>query len=245
MIASFESGFLPQTLRRRIFLSVLGAAMAVSLVSVTFGQQGGVSLSGSIQDPSGARIPWVWVLITDSARGVTEATTSGADGAYRIAGLEPSGDYNVRVSKLGFEQYRQAVDITADKRLDITLQVGRIEERIVVSGKRPERDPSEPKTPRRRTRVGGNVRKAMLIHHVPPLYPADAESEGVEGTVLLEAVIDKEGKPSGIKAVNSMVDRRLVTAAIEAVKQWRYKPVLLNGSPIAIVTEISVAFQLL
>ena len=88
------------------------------------------------------------------------------------------------------------------------------------------------------------MRKAQLVRHVNPIYPPSARSEGVEGTVLLEAVIDKEGRPSGLKAVNSMVDPRLIEAAMEAVKQWRYNPVLLNGRPVEIVTTISVAFQL-
>ena len=183
--------------------------------------------------------------IVDAARGVTEATTSGADGSYRIAGLDPSANYELRVTKPGFKEHRQAVDPAADKRLDVTLQVGGVREEIVVIAQRkPDRDASQPKAPRRRIRVGGNVRKAQLVRHVSPIYPPSAQSEGVEGTVLLEAVIDKEGRPSGIKAVNSMVDPRLIEAAMEAVKQWRYNPVLLNGRPVEIVTTISVAFQL-
>ncbi len=241
----FESGLLARATRRRIALAAPAAAAAVSIVSVTFGQQGGVSLSGSVQDPSGARIPRAAVRVVDSARGATEATTSGADGAYRIAGLDPSSNYEIRVRKPGFKEHRQVVDLAADKRLDITLQVGGIQEEIVVIAERkPVEEPAQPKAPRRRVRVGGNVRKAQLVHHVSPVYPPGAESEGVEGTVLLEAVIDKEGRPTGLKAVNSMVDPRLVDAALEAVKQWRYNPVLLNGRPVEIVTTISVAFQL-
>ena len=241
----FESGLLVRTIRRRIALAVLSAAAAVSLVSVTLGQQGGVSLSGSVQDPSGARIPRASVRVVDSARGATEATTSGADGAYRIAGLDPSSNYEIRVRKPGFKEHRQVVNLAADRSLDITLQVGGIQEEIVVIAERkPVEEPAQPKAPRRRIRVGGNVRKAQLVRHVSPVYPPGAESEGVEGTVLLEAVIDKEGRPTGLKAVNSMVDPRLVDAAMEAVKQWRYNPVLLNGRPVEIVTTISVAFQL-
>ena len=242
----FESGLLCATARRRTVLAALGAAAALSLVSVAVGQQGGITLSGSIQDPSGARIPRVSLRIVDAARGVTEAATSGADGSYRIEGLEPAAEYEIRAAKPGFREHCQSVDLSADKRLDITLEVGRIEEEIVVVADRDlsRDDASAPQGPRRRIRVGGNVRKAMLVRHVNPVYPPDAAREGVEGTVLLEAVIDKEGKPTGLKAVNSMIDPRLIDAAMEAVKQWRYKPVLLNGRPIEIVTTVSVAFQL-
>lgn len=231
--------------RRRIAWAALRAAAAAVLVSVAFGQQGRVSLSGSIQDPSGARVPRASLRIVDAARGVTEATTSGADGAYRIEGLDPSADYEIRAAKPGFREYRQSVDLTADKRLDIVLEVGRVEEEIVVvADRQAARDAPAPQGPRRRVRVGGNVRRAMLVRHVSPVYPPGAAGEGVEGTVLLEAVIDKEGKPIGLKAINSMVDPRLIDAALEAVKQWRYKPVLLNGRAIEIVTTVSVAFQL-
>ncbi len=92
--------------------------------------------------------------------------------------------------------------------------------------------------------MGGNVQPAKLLQQVQPIYPTGAQQEGVEGTVLLEAVISKEGAPMGLKAVNSVVDQRLVDAAIEAVRYWRYKPTLLNGQPVEVVTTMSVIFQL-
>ncbi len=66
----------------------------------------------------------------------------------------------------------------------------------------------------------------------------------MEGTVLLEAVISQEGEPLGLKAINTVVDQRLVSAAIEAVRLWRYEPVLLNGKPVEVVTTVNVTFRL-
>ena len=70
------------------------------------------------------------------------------------------------------------------------------------------------------------------------------KAEGVEGTVLLRAVISKEGTPLNLEVFNRLVDARLVEAAIDGVRQWRYQPTLLNGAPVEVVTEIQVNFRL-
>ncbi|MDE0167453.1 MAG: M56 family metallopeptidase [Bryobacterales bacterium] len=238
----FHSGMLSGAVRRKLTAAGLTAAVLLSLVSPTLGQSSGITLSGSVQDASGARIPEAIVLIVDSAGGNTEATTTSADGSYRIHGLAPAPAYRIEVRARGFATYEQQVDLTVDKHLDITLDVSPIEEMIVVSGSRPAVEAGTFTTSRHR--VGGNVEKAKLIHHVPPVYDKDVQREGVEGTVVLEAVISKQGEPMGLKPINTLVDRRLVTAAMQAVRQWRYKPMLLNGQPIEAATTISVAFQL-
>ena len=238
----FHSGMLRGAARRRLTAAGLTAAVLLSLVSPTLGQSSGITLSGSVQDASGARIPEAIVLIVDSAGGNTEATTTSADGSYRIHGLAPAPAYRIEVHARGFATYEQQLDLTVDKHLDITLEVSPIEEMIVVSGSRPTVEAGTFTTSRHR--VGGNVEKAKLIHHVPPVYDKDVQREGVEGTVLLEAVISKQGEPMGLKPINTLVDRRLVTAAMQAVRQWRYKPMLLNGQPIEAATTIRVAFQL-
>ncbi len=238
----FHSGMLRGAVRRRLTAAALTAAVLLSLVSTALSQSSGVTLSGSVQDAGGARIPRAIVLIVDSASGNTEATTTSANGSYRIHGLAPAPAYRIDVSARGFAIHKQKVDLTVDKHLEITLEVSPIQEMIVVSGSRPALE--SPTFRMSGIRVGGNVEKAKLIHHVPPIYGMDVQREGVEGTVLLEAVISKQGEPLGLKPINTVVDRRLVTAAMEAVLKWRYHPTLLNGQPIEALTTISVAFQL-
>ena len=238
----FHSGMLRGAVRRRLTAAALTAAVLLSLVSTALSQSSGVTLSGSVQDAGGARIPRAIVLIVDSASGNTEATTTSANGSYRIHGLAPAPAYRIDVSARGFAIHKQKVDLTVDKHLEITLEVSPIQEMIVVSGSRPALE--SPTFRMSGIRVGGNVEKAKLIHHVPPIYGMDVQREGVEGTVLLEAVISKQGEPLGLKPINTVVDRRLVTAAMEAVRLWRYHPTLLNGQPIEALTTISVAFQL-
>jgi protein TonB len=81
-----------------------------------------------------------------------------------------------------------------------------------------------------------------LIHQVRPVYPKEARKEHIEGTVRLDVVISKTGELSEILLVsgNSM----LVPAAMDAVKQRRYAPTLLNGEPVEIKTTIDINFNL-
>jgi TonB family protein len=82
------------------------------------------------------------------------------------------------------------------------------------------------------------------LKHVPPSYPGDLVAKGVEGTVLLEAVVGTNGEMLSVGTQNSSVDPDLIKAAIEAVQQWRYEPTLLNGQPTEIVTTVTVDFRL-
>ncbi|MYB54651.1 MAG: TonB family protein [Acidobacteriia bacterium] len=241
----FESGLLSTAVARCVVVVALVASLALSCVTAAFAQSRGVALTGSVQDPSGARVPWASVVLTEGDKDLSEATTSGADGSFRIEGLEPSASYQVEVhGPVGFVSHRQALDLTSNARLDVTLAMKRVAEAIVVSGTRPARDRSQPRSGRRRIRVGGNVREARLVHHTPATYPPDAEREGVTGTVVLEAVIGADGKPASVATVNSIVDGRLADAAARAVRQWRYDPALLNGRPVEVTMTIHVAFEL-
>jgi protein TonB len=93
-----------------------------------------------------------------------------------------------------------------------------------------------------RIRVGGTVSAARLIYQPKPEYPELARMTRTEGAVEFEAVIGKEGTIEELKVVRG--HPLLVKAALEAVRQWRYQPTLLNGDPIEVVTEITVTFKL-
>jgi TonB family protein len=72
----------------------------------------------------------------------------------------------------------------------------------------------------------------------------DLQQLGIEGTVVMRAVISTTGDLLNVEAVTSDVDARLVQAALDAVRQWKYQPTLLNGQPVEVVTTITVDFQL-
>ena len=93
-----------------------------------------------------------------------------------------------------------------------------------------------------RIRVSSGVSSGLLVKKVAPVYPPDARQANTQGTVVLRANIDKEGNVSNLLLVSG--DPMLAPAAIEAVKQWKYRPYLLNGEAVEVETTIQVNFAL-
>lgn len=93
-----------------------------------------------------------------------------------------------------------------------------------------------------RVRVSQGITKGLLIHRVEPRYPTLARSARVQGDVILTAVISTTGEIVNLQLVSG--HPMLVPEAIAAVKQWRYKPYLLNGQPVEVETTITVIFSL-
>jgi protein TonB len=102
--------------------------------------------------------------------------------------------------------------------------------------------PPPPKANLQRIRVGGNVQQAKMDHMVQPIYPTIAKTAHIQGTVILHAIIDKDGSVQELQYVSG--PPLLMRAAMDAVKQWRYAPTLLNGDPVQVDTTISVVFTL-
>jgi TonB family protein len=94
----------------------------------------------------------------------------------------------------------------------------------------------------RRVRVSQDVSAGLLITKVLPVYPSTAQQARVQGTVVLQAAISRDGTVEALRGISG--HPMLIPAAIEAVKQWRYKPYVINGKPVAVVTQISVNFTL-
>lgn len=101
--------------------------------------------------------------------------------------------------------------------------------------------PPKPVTPQR-IRVGGNVQAASLLRQVQPIYPQIARTAHISGTVLLHAVIAKDGTIQELTYVSGPA--LLMRSAMDAVREWRYKPTLLNGEPVEVDTTIQVVFSL-
>jgi len=96
--------------------------------------------------------------------------------------------------------------------------------------------------PPQRVRVSSGVISGLLIHKVAPIYPIEARQARIQGTVVLQAEISKEGRIADLHLISG--PRELVSAAIGAVQQWRYKPYLLAGEPVEVETQIQVNFEL-
>jgi periplasmic protein TonB len=93
-----------------------------------------------------------------------------------------------------------------------------------------------------RVRVSAGVTSGLLIRKVNPNYPPLARQARISGTVVLHAVISKDGSIENLSLVSG--HPMLAPAAIDAVKQWKYKPYLLNGEPVEVDTEVQVNFTL-
>jgi TonB family protein len=90
-------------------------------------------------------------------------------------------------------------------------------------------------------RIGGSINPPRKIKDVKPIYPADAAAAGVTGTVILEAVMAKDGSVRNIAVLRSIP--LLDQAAVDAVRQWMFTPTLLNGVPVEITMTVSVTFE--
>ncbi|HEY3439983.1 MAG TPA: M56 family metallopeptidase [Paludibaculum sp.] len=235
---------------RTLITAALGALMLmVPLAAVrmpAFALTGGVS--GTVKDPSGATVPKAKVVVsfTDSTR--REVGYTNDVGEFSLAPI-PDGTYNVSVAKPGFALLElKGIPVVKGESapLQIILQTGKVTETVNVSGTGTPAvaPPPVPSGEPKRILVGGNVQGVKLIKKAMPSYPAECKAAGIQGSVMFKAVISKEGDILNLTQINQIVDRRLVDAATEAVKQWKYQPTLLNGNPVEVITEIDVNFTL-
>jgi len=91
--------------------------------------------------------------------------------------------------------------------------------------------------------INAGITPGALLARVPPIYPPMARAARISGTVVIQAMIGKDGTIQNAKVVYSP-DDSLSLAALDAVRQWRYQPYMLNGEPVAVMTTINVGFTL-
>lgn len=111
--------------------------------------------------------------------------------------------------------------------------------------RRPAEPPPAKEKEKRATQplpVGGKVQEAKLLQRVLPVYPSLAKQMRIQGTVNLRSIIAKDGTVQYLEVLEG--HPFLAKAALEAVRQWRYQPTLLNGEPVEVVTTIAVNFRL-
>jgi TonB family protein len=236
--------------RRAGMLSAVAAlCLLLPLAALSLpGQNQSGKLSGTIHDPSGTGVRNATVILTEHKSNTAVMTASDADGNFRFQPL-PAGEYEMKVVKRGFETYRTpelALEPGRDLSQNVTLDIAGVMEEVdvVPEGTVKPLPESEKGGKPSRLRLGGEVQASKLVNKVMPVYPASAKAAGVQGTVILHAVIGMDGRPLSLRVMNNDIDPDLARAAIEAVSQWRYRPTLLNGEPIEIDTTIMVNFSL-
>ena len=245
--AMLDPGMRREGVTRKLFAcaAMLTAAVLLPLASMKAPAQGSTGkVSGIVTDPSGGVVPRARVIMTNTEGRNKELTTTTSAGEYQFSAIPP-GRYTMEVSAPGFQLYTQTGVVVAAGSAVIqnaSLQVGKIRETMKVVGEGRAAQPSPVQSGR--IRVGGGLQASKMTHQERPVYPAHLKAAGVEGSVLMKAVIGRDGSILNLEVVNTEVHPDLVTAARDAVSKWRYEPTLLNGEPVEVVTEIEVNFTL-
>jgi TonB family protein len=225
----FDQGFSKQggsTMKRTILATLLTSA-GLSAATIT----------GSVSDPNGAALSDVKVLLSNPDTGAKQEAITGADGKFSLEG-DGAGQYILSLEKPGFVSIFREFDVKGDTKMDREFTMA-TEGGEPVADKVVSTTEEQPKS----VRIGGRVAESNLTTKVQPIYPEAAKAARVQGTVNIEATISKDGVPIELRVLSSPGDD-LSQSALEAVRQWRYRPTLLNGNPIEIVTAIIVNYTL-
>jgi TonB family protein len=231
-------------LTRRTVIGLAAAAFAVLLPAAVLrgAQAGPQTLEGVVYDSTGAVVPGVQVtLVTGVAR--TNVETDAA-GHFAFDAVAP-GKYQLETALPGFRSLRQPLELrgNGDWTRAITMQIGDLKETVSVRGSRvtPAAPAAAGPTP---VRVGGNIRVPRKLADVKPEYPERMREAGLEGHVPLEAIIAIDGHVASVRVATADVHPDFAMAAIDAVRQWRFSPTLLNGRAVEVMMTVTVDFSL-
>jgi len=201
-------------------------------------------LTGTIYDVSGAVMPGVQVMLVD-ANDNTWTAASNASGRFELPSVS-EGRYVLAVTLPGFRPLRQEFELRSsrDWTRAITLQVAELQETVTVRDTRVTAAESPSSSSNQPVRIGGNVRAPRKELDVRPIYPAAMRAAGLTGDVPIEAIIGRDGTVSSVRVLSAQVHPDFAIAAVDAVRQWRFTPTLLNGVPVEVVMRVSVRFDL-
>ena len=244
----------------RVQKRVSGALAANVLMSGTDGQAqinrpGGETagvISGVVYDPTGALVPRAQVKATSEGGSLIRGGVTDNAGNYSLMGLPP-GNYAVEVHADGFAPVRREnvrVEMGRAAGVNLKLSVGSVKETLAVKstvavetakaeGPVP---PPPPPAPGKPARVSAGVMAGNAISQPAPVYPVEAKAAHVQGVVVLHAVISKTGDVKDLAVVSGPPE--LMVPSIDSVRQWKYKPYLLNGEPTAVETTININYSL-
>jgi TonB family protein len=214
------------------------AVEAVTQVDVDFILANDLSMNGTVGGTvSGlggtALIPGVSVTATEVATGLVFTQLTDKNGAYRFASLKP-GTYSVTAAIPGYTPRtfnRAPLGAQQQVRLNFALEQ-QVQVSLYPQGKDVEV-----------FKVGGNVRPPTVVQRVEPHYPEEARDERIQGTVVLGIVVRVDGDVEGVRVVRSL-DPRLDESAVEAMKQWKFRPAMRDDTPVAVSLNVEVNFNL-
>jgi TonB family protein len=238
----------PLSRRLAASVAVLVCALVLPVALVTVHAQAGRgTLAGVVQDGSREHVPGCEVRIKNLDGKNEEVGNASVYGKFEFANI-PVGRYAVEARSQGFAVGKAEGLVEANRRAEVvvTLPLGQISESMTIRGSSPAGAPAAARTGifTAGLRVGGNVQAAKLIKQVHPIYPPEVKLQGIGGSVVVRAVISTAGEPINPEVINSNVNPALARAALDAFRQWRYQPTLLNGEPVEVVTTVTMSFEL-
>jgi len=235
------------SLSRPSAIFTMALLLAVTLPTAAFraAQTAPATLTGSVYDATGAVVPGV-ALTLENAQEEKQQATSRADGRFTFPQIAP-GKYVLSATLPGFRSLKQEFELKSARDWDraITLQVGSLTETITVQERRVTGPvgSSQPQAAQP-IRVGGNIKVPRKTLDVHPIYPKSMRDAGREGLVPIEAIIGPDGSVTSVRVVTAQVHPDFAIAAVDAVRQWKFTPTLLNGAPVEVVMNVSVQFRL-
>ncbi|HEX4227467.1 MAG TPA: M56 family metallopeptidase [Bryobacteraceae bacterium] len=223
-----------------------GSHMKRTLLSGLLASAGlsAATIAGSLFDPGGAAIPNATAVIINPDTSARQETSTTTDGTFSFESV-PAGQYILRIDKPGFATLYREFNVQADsdvKRglvLPLAPAQNQMNQQVDAGARAATSQPANPKD----IRISPKVAEANLIQKVQPVYPTSAKQAHIQGQVDLQLVISTEGVPVDISVVSSPSDD-LTQSALDAVGQWRYRPTLLNGAPIEVVTDVMINYTL-
>jgi TonB family protein len=246
-IFSNESDFQGGHVMKRTIIS--GLLVSAGLTAATIG--------GSVFDPEGAAISDAHAFLYNATTGVKQELTTTPDGKFVFQSL-PAGSYILHIQKPGFASLYREFTVKPDSDVQHSLVLDSASPTAADAAVQQMSNDAAPLTQKVRAgnsgtavqdtaaqaiRVGGEFEQAKLINKVQPVYPASAKAAGIQGRVTLDVTISPDGVPEDIRVLSSPNDD-LTQSALEAVSQWRYSSTLLNGQPVAVVTDVIVNYTL-
>lgn len=242
----------PQVNRRPVSMKVRAALAAVLLaiaLPIAAASQAGSTPAGTVSDPTGKPLADAVVRLTPATGGDAIETRSDETGAFQFPQVA-AGDYMLSVRSPGFASTRHRMQLSGGG-TTITLQVkvGTLKETITVTGgaagssaRRTQSAVTPPAPSCAPSTTGGQITPPMKTRDVRPIYKQEWVAARLEGDVLLQAMIGKDGTVRSVD-VMSPVNADLEDSAVNAVTQWQFSPTYLNCEPIEVQMFVTVHFK--
>jgi hypothetical protein len=237
----------------RVLTFAMIFVLAVLVGGFTTAAQSFASYGGSVLDQTGNVVTGVTLTMTNKKTGQKYQVKSSDTGSFEFVGLT-AGDYELETYSPGFRNAKTPMTVASKNiQSNIRLEVGMLEETInVIDNGAPRADNMHPTagrgwTPEKQACVvkptGGYIAQPTKIADARPIYPRNGGVPKPSDVVILDARIGTDGTVVEARGIDPASDQDLVSAAIEAVKLWRYTPTLLNCIPIEVQMKVTVNFK--